>query len=574
MVRFAPAMVVGMLVAYFCGGVGRAVVIACSAAAFVCFAVLKRKFAVNVAGFLAGIVIMLCFVRSSVAPVMKYSGEVVQTTFCVDKVVGDTNGTQHIIATLKIGGVKTKARLFADNHLEEGQTALAEISFRENDEEWELYNLANGILLSGEAEIIGTSEVSEGYIWLHFIGKIRQYLAEIVAEYIPGDLGALALSLMFGMDELLPKSISEALCVCGAYHFTAVSGTHFSVFAAIFLSHIPSHCTKLKSFAALAFIPLVLLFFGTSGSLIRAAAMFGIFGLGGIFLRQTQILNTLCAAVALICMISPSSVLDIGFGMSVMGVLGSGVVGTKAVERLNEILPRKPKMVLRFLQPMVISACAVICTAPLTVMAFGGVSLVGTFTTIILMPLIGVGMLLVIVLGGTGLGIAAVPLGILMKLISFIIGLFGSSNALWLAMNYSGAVVVCIAVMAGVFAWVMAPFGLFEATAACAAAMMVLSVSLTLFMQNVKSDFVIIENNITSAQIIVRQREAVVMVYGTGRGIYEQLSSALRQNGIRKITDLSIIDADYNGAVMVEELSEKYRIERISTNDFAFGVYK
>lgn len=563
-----------MLVAYFCGGVGSAIVIGCSAAAFVCLAVLKRKLAVNVAGLLVGTLIMMCFVRHSVAPVMKFAGKEVQTTFCVEETVGNTNGKQHIVAELKLGGVKTKARLFLDQHLEEGQTALAKITFRENDEEWELYNLADGILLSGEAEIIGTGEVSESYRRLHFLGRVRDYLAQTVTEYITGDPGALALSLMFGMDELLDENISEALCVCGAFHFTAVSGSHFTVFAAIILSLIPSHNPKMRSAAALAFAPLAVLFFGESNSLLRAAVMFGIYGLQGVFLRQTQILNTLCLAVVLICMISPSAVLDIGFGMSVMGVMGAGVVGTKAIERLDEIFPRISRKILGFLKPVVISACAVICTSPLTVMAFGGVSLAGAFTTVILMPLIGIGMLLVLVLGATGLGIAAVPLGILMKVISFIIGLFGSSNAVWLAMDYSGAVVVCIAITAGVFAWVMAPFGLFEGTAACSAAMMVLSVSLSLFMQNVKSDFVVVGNDGSSAQIVVRQREAVVIVQGTGRGLSEMLQAALRRNGIRKVTDLSMIDADYNGAAVMEELSDKYGVERVSTNNFALGVYE
>ncbi len=572
-------MVVGMLITYFCGGMVSAVVIACSAAAFICLAILKKKAALNAAGFLAGSIVMLCFVRLSAAPVLKYTGTAIETEFVVDEVVGTAYGSQHIIADLEIDGVKTKARLFLDSFTQEGQIVFARIDFRESDKEWELYNLANGILLSGEAEVISTGEVLEKYKHLQFLGKVREYLAEIVAEYIPGDTGALALSLMFGMDELLPEYLSEALCVGGAFHYTAVSGSHFSVFAAIILSLIPSRNPKLKAMVSLLFAPVAVLFFGFSNSLLRAAVMFGIYGLQGFFLRQTQILNTLCLAVIIICMASPAAVLDIGFGMSVLGVLGTGVVGVTASEKLEDNYKRthetnKIPITLRLIKPLLISICAVICTAPLTVMAFGGVSLTGAFTTVILMPLIGIGMMLVLLLGATGFGFAAVPLGVLMKLICLIIELFGSSDVVWLPMNYQWASVACIVIAINVFMCVMAPLGFFECSAACTAAMMVLSLSLALFMQNVKSDIVIVGNKHSSAQIIIRRNEAVVVASGTGRGLSEILPRELRKTGVRKITDLCMMDADYNGAVMMKDLSEKYDVERISTNNFSFGVYR
>lgn len=161
-----------------------------------------------------------------------------------------------------------------------------------------------------------------------------------------------------------------------------------------------------------------------------------------------------------------------------------------------------------------------------------------------------------------------------MKLICLIIELFGSSDVVWFPMNYQWASVACIVIAINVFMCVMAPLGFFECSAACTAAMMVLSLSLALFMQNVKSDIVIVGNKHSSAQIIIRRNEAVVVASGTGRGLSEILPRELRKTGVRKITDLCMMDADYNGAVMMKDLSEKYDVERISTNNFSFGVYR
>lgn len=577
LVRFAPFMAVGMYVAYFCGSLTGTIVIGCSAAVFIYLLIARKSFvassvlAIPVIGMLFGTAAMLCYVNYAVAPVMKFADRTVVTDILVEEIVSTSNDTQHIIAHAELNGLQSRVRLFSEDYLYEGQSASVEISFRPDDEQWKLYNLANGILLSGELTVISAGDIPETQGLPYLLRSARGYMADVVTQYIPDDTGELALSVMFGMDEGLPEYLSERLTVCGAAHFTAVSGTHFSVFAAIFMGAVSDKRRRYKSWLALVFVPMAVLFFGTSYSVLRAAAMFLIFAAGRLFHREGETLNSLCLAVTVICAISPSAVLDVGFAMSVLGTFGSGVVGVKAADRLIEILPQKKAILAEKARPLIISLGAVICTAPLSVAVFGGVSLAGVFTTVILMPLMGVGMLLVLLLGITGISFFAVPLGLIMKFITSFVNAVGSVEAMWLPMNYRGAVVITVIIAFAVTVWAIGSFRWFETSAVCAAALTVFSMAAAVFVNSTADRVMVVQGDYGTANIIINQRKAVVIVNGTGGGLCNDLQKALRANGVRSIIDFSAPDGDYGCAVMIDELCDQFEIKHISVNDFAEG---
>ncbi len=558
LVRFAPFLAVGMLSAYYGGSLISAIVIGFSAAAFISLIILKKPLAINAAGLLCGALVMLGFVRLYAEPIIAFSGKTVETEFVADEIISHTNDRQEIIARLSLDGISTAARLTCEGGLSEGQRATALITFRECDPEWKTYNLASGTPLSGSAELLSIGDVSPASGIVRALRGLRRLFAGRVREFVSGETGELALSMLFGMDDKLPNALLEKLRICGAAHFTAVSGTHFSVFAALLLGMIPPEKRRQRALISVLFAPMAVIFFGASSSVIRASAMFLLYSVGSLFLRKSETLNTLCAAVTGICLISPASALDIGFQMSVLGVFGAGVVGVKASERLDVLLPKKEKKYAPLLKVLVVSVCAVICTAPLSAAVFKGVSVAGALTSIVLMPLMTVAFLFAILLGITGFGLLSVPLAAVMRLMLLLVDSLGSLRGLWLPTSFLGAWIVTALLAAAAAIWAMGSPRLIEVSANCAAVLMLLTLSGAIFAEGVRSEVLILENTQGSAEIVISGSAATVNIRRSSGNFSRTLLSALRENGARSLSEIIVEDESYSGAMTVAELLDAF----------------
>ncbi len=558
LVRFAPFLVVGMLAAYYGGGFISAIVIGCSAAVFVLTVILKKPFAVNIAGLLCGTLVMTGFLRLYAAPVIELSGQTVEAELVVDEIVAHSDERQQIMARLTLDGLPVKARLSCEERLVEGQRASAVITFREHDAEWETYNLANGTLLSGSAELLSVGDVSPASGLVRMLRSLRRLFAGRVREFVSGETGELTLSILFGMDDELPNVLLEKLRICGASHFTAVSGTHFSVFAALLLGMIPTEKRKQRALVSVLFAPMAVIFFGPSSSVIRASVMFLLYSLGSLFFRKSETLNTLCAAVTAICLVSPASALDVGFQMSVLGVFGAGVVGVKASDRLCELLPKKWKKCEPLLRLLAVSICAVVCTAPLSAALFKGVSIAGAVTSILMMPLMTIAFLFAILLGISGFGLLSVPLAAIMKLVLLIVNSLGSLRGLWLPTSFLGAWVIPALAAIAAAIWAMGSPRLIEVSANCAAALTLLLLSGALFMEGSRLEAFTVENTQGFAEVVISGSEATVNIRRSSGNFSRTLLSSLRENGARSLSEITVEDAQYSGAMTVAELLDAF----------------
>ncbi len=562
LVRFAPLMAVGMLAAYYGGSLIGTIVIGFSAAAFISLAILKKPLAVNAAGLLCGALVMLGFVRLYAEPILGFAGQTVEAEFVVDEILAQSDEKQEVLARLSLDGHPTVARITYEDHLAEGQRASAVITFRERDPEWETYNLANGSPLSGRAELLVIGEISPESGIVRALRGLRRLFAGRVREFVSGETGELALSVLFGMDEQLPNVLLEKLRICGAAHFTAVSGTHFSVFAALLLGMIPPDKRKQRALVSVLFAPMAVVFFGATSSVIRASAMFLLYSVGSLFYRRSETLNTLCAAVTAICLVSPASALDIGFQMSVLGVFGAGVVGVKASERLGMLLPKKKKKYEPLLRALTVSVCAVICTAPLSAAVFKGVSVAGALTSIVLMPLMAAAFLFAILLGITGFGLLSVPLTAVMRLMLLLVDSLGSLRGLWLPTRFIGAWVVTALLAIAAAIWAMGSQRLIGASANCIAALMLLTLSGAIFSDGVRSEAFTLENTQGSAEIVISGSAATVNIRRSSGNFSRKLLSALRENGARSLSEIIVEDEGYSGAMTVAELLEAFSISK------------
>lgn len=569
-VRFAPFMAAGMILAYFCSGGVCAVIIVFAAAFAVCLFIRRSAFALCAAGAVFGILTAGLYVRIYYAPVSEYGGRSINGEFTVTEINRVSGDFQDITAKMTIGGHTVKVALSCETRLDIGQTARADIRFGEFDEEYRLYAMANGILLSGDAENIEVTSkeiVGEGLLRM-----IRGGFIGAVEETLYGEERALAKAMLFGEDDELSQSAKERLRICGAAHYTAVSGAHFAVFGAVMLGMIPSKKRRLKAMFSLMFAPMAIVFFGSSVSVMRAAVMFVINGCAVLFRRASEPLNTLCAAFIVLATFSPGIILDIGFAMSVLGVFGVAVIGTRLSERLCALLPRKIKALSPVIKVMAISSSAVICTAPVSVAFFKGVSLTGALTSVLLTPLMAVGATFAVLTVVTGAGFFALPMALSMKLANVIIGTFGNMRFAWVSLNFSGAWIIAI-----LFAVILV-VGTFRGTktlrisSVCMAVITVFCFAGSARVSSTRSETVIVENSRGSAEIVFSGGKADVIIRGSGGGLAEKISRSLRENGVQSIDVLTAYDADFTGALAVKELSELLEIGYVNSNEIVEAV--
>lgn len=575
-VRIAPFMAVGVLLAYFGGSAVCAIVFVCAAAFAVCLAIKKRSgYALCAAGLMAGILITGLYVHLYCDPILEYSGKTIRAEFVVREITYASGDTQRVTASVTLGGRSAKVSLYCENALAVGQRATADIELGEYDEERRLYNLANGILLSGSAENIEFEPISAKTASVGLLLQtLRNELIGGIERIFFGDERELVKALLFGEDSGLSQAARERLKICGAAHFTAVSGSHFAILGAVLAALIPKKRRRLKALFPLVFAPMAVIFFGTSASVIRAAVMFFIGGLALVFRRKAETLNTLCAAFTIIALFSPGIILDVGFAMSVFGVFGVGVVGVKLSERVCERIPKKAGFFKAPVTAFITSICAVVCTSPISAAFFKGVSLFGAVSSLLLMILITAGAVFALIGAVTGSALIAVPSVYAMRAADWFIDLFGSGDfrGLWLPLNFDGAWII-----AAIFALLLT-VGVFSSsknfvpTVGCMAALAVFSVGMSLHTVDAQSEICFAGNSRSDAAIVLNGDTAAVVISGTGGGLAGKLSQTLREHGVRRVSLLMAESADFTGALAIAELSELIEIEEIYSTPAAAAV--
>lgn len=577
LVRIAPFMAAGMILAYIfenLGSGGACAVIIVFAAAFAVYLFIKRSvWALCLTAFAFGLLTAGLYAALYYSPVREYEQKHIQGEFTVTEIQSISGDHQEITVKMKLGKRTVKAELTCETRLEAGQTARADIIFKEFDEENKLYAMANGILLSGSAdniEIVSSSPKAKSIMQI-----IREAMLGTIDETLFGEDRALAKAMLLGDDSGLSQSARERLRICGAAHFTAVSGAHFAVFGAVIMELIPKDRKRTKAVFALLFAPMAMMFFGTSVSALRAAVMFVISGCAVLFQRTSEPLNTLCAAFILLALFSPGIVLDIGFAMSVMGVFGVAVIGPRLSERLCGLLPQKVVRLSPVITAVTVSVSAVVCTAPISAAFFKGVSLPGALTSILLTPLMALSVTFLILTAVTGANILALPMAAAIKLANVIIGGLGNVRGAWLAMNFSGAwaaaAVFAVILTVGVFS----DLKILKTLGSCAISMTLIAAfcfAESVYISKTRNETVIVENSRSSAEIVFADGKADVTINGSGGGLAEKISRCLRENGAVKIDTLTASDADFSGALAIRELSEMMEIGYIDTNEIAKAV--
>lgn len=163
----------------------------------------------------------------------------------------------------------------------------------------------------------------------NLIGEIRnqsiQYLKSFSSKE---DAIGVAIALLLGNKDYLSDDIKEKYAGAGAMHVLAVSGLHVGVIAGILGFLFQWIGRKDKRFLPLKILLLIVgvfsfaLLTGASASVLRTSLMFCILCIGNLLSHRQNIYNTLAASAFIILSIDILQILNIGFQLSYLAVLG------------------------------------------------------------------------------------------------------------------------------------------------------------------------------------------------------------------------------------------------------------
>jgi len=158
--------------------------------------------------------------------------------------------------------------------------------------------------------------------------ELRNKLLKIMSDYnIKNNEFAVGSALLLGYEDELNQELFSAYSSSGVIHILSVSGLHVGIVYFVF-NWIFFFFEKIKKGNVIkAILLMFILWFyagitGLSPSVLRATAMFTFIIIAQAFNRNNNIYNTLAASAFFLLLINPFIIMDVGFQLSYLAVIG------------------------------------------------------------------------------------------------------------------------------------------------------------------------------------------------------------------------------------------------------------
>ncbi len=219
-------------------------------------------------------------------------------------------------------------------------------------------------------------------------------LREEMARHWQGDPGAVMLleAVCLGDRSRLSEELREAYAGAGGMHLLAVSGLHIGLIWWV-LNHLFSPLVRLTGRELFRVVPILILLWGyawmtgMSPPVSRSVTMFTLFTLSRMLHRRPHPVQTILVAALLMILAKPGGILEVGFQLSYMAVLGIVI--------LFPLLRRFPfgrirNRILRWIwDASAVSLAAQMATAPLVIHYFRQYPTYSLVTNLVAVPMLG-----------------------------------------------------------------------------------------------------------------------------------------------------------------------------------------
>ena len=218
-----------------------------------------------------------------------------------------------------------------------------------------------------------------------FLSRVRARAARSI-DHTFGDDAPLARALLIADQRQIPTEMRDRYAAAGLVHMLSISGLHVAVIAAAMellfqVARMPRRISLLAAFVATgAYVAVI----GAPAPALRSAAMLGVVMISRLAQRPTSPWAA-WAIGALIPLIAPRTVLDVGYQLSVLGMCALVAAGSLWRRHLAKRLDGWRAHLARELLTSLI-ACA--ATAPLVAWLFGRLSLIAPISNLVAAPII------------------------------------------------------------------------------------------------------------------------------------------------------------------------------------------
>lgn len=222
----------------------------------------------------------------------------------------------------------------------------------------------------------------------------RQKAINQILSSFDGDVSGVVVSALMGDKRYVSDDTYASFSKSGTAHTLAVSGLHLSIWIMFVLEILRKRGAVSKPVVVfmMAFVLLIMFFASFSGSVKRAGAMMLLYLCSELFSGKADSLNSLGFSAAVVLCFNPYSAVNLSFQLSFLATLSIVAFAVPYSDLLLERLKKRrqlkkiPKLLNAVTVSVLISFFAELATLPLQIHYFGGFSVVGIVTNLLILP--------------------------------------------------------------------------------------------------------------------------------------------------------------------------------------------
>lgn len=415
----------------------------------------KRRAACLVClGLAAGLLWQGGYTRIFRAPAQELAGQSAAFTAVVtDFPAATSTGGLRITARLQLDGAPDPTVLFyaadTDFDLRPGDRISGSARFQSADRvrgEDVTYYEAQGIWL--RATVTGAFEVqtAERIPVRYWPAVIAMALKQSIAAIFPQDVSGWLTALLTGDKSALSTGEYTALQRSGAAHIMAVSGLHLTILAGVLRIFFRRN-SRSGAVGILCLIGLYCAVTGFPPSVMRAAFMVFMTLLAPLAGREEDPATTLSAALFVLLVCNPYSVLSVSLQLSFASIAGIHLVSEPLCRAVMRRFPGGGRPLRALIQNLSVTLGALVFTTPLCAYYFGTLSLIAPLTNLLIlwiMPFAFSAGLFLSVLGIFAPAIAVLPARLAAWLVRYIQAVTGTLSRPPFACLSMGSGYLCV----------------------------------------------------------------------------------------------------------------------------------
>lgn len=217
------------------------------------------------------------------------------------------------------------------------------------------------------------------------MSKFREGIASKIERKFLEPYASLLIGIIFGSDRVFDEKFSESLKNSGTMHIIAASGYNVNFVKNIADKIIFFMPKKIRLFLSIIMIILFIFISGGSASVLRASIMAILIIIYKLVGRPYKIERVLFMTVFFICFLKPTILFDIGFQLSAIATAGIIFISPIIIKLIEK---RKGLFKKLLSEDILVSICTLLSTAPVFLINFNSLSLVGIISNLFISPII------------------------------------------------------------------------------------------------------------------------------------------------------------------------------------------